>query len=56
MKYDYEKLECLRKERSKKYKEMWLEKDRYKKARLQFEIKILDIRIAMEKMKQSNPQ
>jgi len=56
MKYDYEKMECLRKERSIKYKEMWLEKDNYKKRKLQLEIKILDLKMAIEKMKQYKPR
>lgn len=52
MQYDYEKLEGLNKERSRKYREMWIERDYYKKRKLQLEVKILDLKIAIEKMKQ----
>ena len=52
MKYDYEKMNCLKQKRSKMYKEMWLEKDSLKKKKLQFEIKILDIKMAIERLKQ----
>lgn len=56
MGYDYDKLNCLKKQRSKKYREMWFEKDSYKKRRLQLEVKILDTKIAIEKLKQYKPR
>ena len=56
MKYDYEKLDCLKKQRRAKYSEMWLEKDNYKRTKLQLEIKILDTKIAIEKLKQNKPR
>ena len=53
MGYDNEKMNLLKKKRSKIYKEMWLEKDSLKKRKLQAEIKILDLKMAIEKMKQA---
>ena len=50
--FDYDKINCLRKKRIQTYKEMWLEKDIKKRKRLELEIKILDIKTAIEKLKQ----
>ena len=50
--FDYDKINCLRKRRIQTYKDMWLEKDFKKRKRLELEIKILDIKTAIEKLKQ----
>ena len=50
--YDIDKMNGLKKKRSELYKKMWLEKDSLKKRKLQAEIKILDLKMAIEKMKQ----
>jgi len=53
MEYNREKINDLQKKRNKKHKEMWVEKDSLKKRKLQAEIKILDLKMAIEKMKQN---
>lgn len=51
MKYDYEKMAQLRKQRWQLYKDMLQEKDYKKKKRLEFKVKILDIKMAIERLK-----
>ncbi len=51
MGYDYEKMNCLKQKRENLYTQMWKEKDNLKKRVLQFKIKILDIKMAIIKLK-----
>lgn len=51
MNYDYEKIACLRKQMAEKRKLLTGEKDYDKRKRLEMEIKILDLKIMIEKIK-----
>ena len=50
MAYDYEKISYLRKQMSAKMKKLAIEKDYYAKQRLRIEIKILDLKIDLERI------
>ena len=50
MAYDYEKIGCLRKQISAKMKQLSTEKDYSKKQRLRIEVKILDLKIELERL------
>jgi len=52
MKYDYDKMRSWRKKRIELVKQKLVEQDYKKKKKLEFEIKILDIKMAMERLKQ----
>lgn len=52
MKYDYEKVKCLKKKKVDLYRKMWAEKEYKKKRRLELEIKIIDFKVEIEKLKQ----
>ena len=50
MAYDYEKIAYLRKQMSAKMKQLNTEKDYNKKQRLRIEVKILDLKIELERL------
>jgi hypothetical protein len=51
MKYDYEKIVCLNKQKQELTKKMWQEKDYKKKKAIEYKVKILDLKIAIERLK-----
>ena len=52
MEYDYEKMSCLRKRRSELYKKMISEKEFKKRRKLELAIKIIDLKMEIEKLNQ----
>ncbi len=52
MKYDYEKMNYLRKKRAGLVRKKLVEQDYKKRKKFEFEIKMLDIKMAMERLKQ----
>ena len=50
MAYDYEKIAFLRKQMAAKMKKLNAEKDYYERQRLKIEIKILDLKIDLERI------
>ena len=52
MKYDYNKIVCLRNKKYDLQRELWIEKDWKKRKKLEYEMKMIDIKVAIEKLKQ----
>lgn len=50
MAYDYEKIACLKKQMAAKMKQLGTEKDYNGRQRLRIEIKILDLKIDLERL------
>jgi hypothetical protein len=51
MNYDYEKIVCLNKQKTDLMKKMWQEKEYKKKKAIEYKVKIIDLKIAIEKLK-----
>jgi hypothetical protein len=51
MGYDYEKVVCLTRQKMDLMKKMWQEKDYKKRKTLEYRVKIMDMKIAIEKLK-----
>ena len=52
MKYDYNKIVFLRNKKYELQRELWIEKDWKKRKKLEYEMKMIDIKVAIEKLKQ----
>ena len=52
MKYDYHKIASLRNKKYELQRELWIEKDWKKRKKLEYEMKMIDIKVAIERLKQ----
>lgn len=51
MKYDYHKIASLQNKKYDLQRELWIEKDWKKRKRLEYEIQMINIKMAIEKLK-----